>query len=94
MNTLFIVFQLIIFSKLIPVVADKVKLRDEAFVADHPARPLPVSDAVADLEREGQRLKTKVELTWQAFGRAEVATTRPKTEAATLFSLLVLARLS
>lgn len=56
MNTLFIVFQLIIFSKLIPVVADKVKLRDETFVADHPARPLPVSDAVADLEREGQRL--------------------------------------
>ena len=55
-NTLFIVFQLIVFSKLIPVVADKVKLRDETFVADHPARPLPVSDAVADLEREGQRL--------------------------------------
>ena len=85
---------LIFVSKHIPVVADEVKLRDETFVADHPACPLPVSDAVADLERGGQRLKTKVELTWQAFGRAEVATTRPKTEAATLFSLLVLARLS
>ena len=43
---------MIIFSKLIPIVADQVKLRDETFVADHLARPLPVSHTVADLERK------------------------------------------
>ena len=43
---------MIFVSKLIPIVANKVELRDETFVADHFARPLPVSDAVADLKRE------------------------------------------
>ena len=33
-------------------------------------------------------------LTWQALGAAELAITRPNTEAATLLSLLVLTRLS
>ena len=45
-------FSLIIFSKPIPIVADKVELRDETFVADHLAGPLPVSHTVADLERK------------------------------------------
>ena len=92
---------MIIFSKLIPIVANKVKLRDETFVADHFAGPLPVSDTVADLEREvvsdGKqtvKLRAEIVFTWQPLGRAEVATTRPKTEAATLCSLLLLARLS
>ena len=51
-NTLFLVFPLIFVSELIPIVADKVKLRDETLVADHFARTLPVSDAVAVLKRE------------------------------------------
>ena len=43
---------LIFVSKLIPIVADKVKLRAKTFVADHSAGALPVSDTIADLERE------------------------------------------
>ena len=43
---------MIFVSKLIPIVADKVKLRAKTFVADHSAGALPVSDTVADLERE------------------------------------------
>ena len=41
---------LIFLSKLIPIVADKVKLMDETLVADHVARPLPVGHTVADLD--------------------------------------------
>ena len=75
-------------SKLIPIVANKVKLRAETFGADHFARPLPVRDAVADLEREREVVREKMlsRQTWQGLGRAEVAITRPNTEAATLFS--------
>ena len=41
---------LIFLSKLIPIVAHKVKLMDETLVADHVARPLPVGHTVTDLE--------------------------------------------
>ena len=90
---------MIFISKLIPIVAHKVKVRDGTFLADHFAGALPVSDAVADLEREHVRLSDTEDgagnvWTWQGLGRAEVAITRPNTEAATLFFLLVLFRLS
>ena len=41
---------MIFLGKLIPVVADEVKLVDEALVAVHLAGPLSVRDTVADLE--------------------------------------------
>ena len=41
---------MIFLGKLVPVVADEVKLVDEALVAVHLAGPLSVRDTVADLE--------------------------------------------
>ena len=51
---------MIFLGKLIPVVADEVKLTGETLVADHVGRPLPVRRTVADLGRERNVVLQKI----------------------------------